>query len=107
MLPGVAPDPRLTDAAAVLGAVKARPGNTEIALPAECRPTLTAPARDGVRNLRSGRKKVCGAVEQKKTLKKQDTRRCARWALKTEPRARTRRSGRRNGRQARTFAPRG
>src|SRR5258706_2033497 len=33
---------------------------------AERRPTLTASARDGVRNLRSGRKKACGAVEQKK-----------------------------------------
>src|SRR5262249_20388705 len=30
------------------------------------RPSLTAPARGGVRNLRSGRKKACGAVEQKK-----------------------------------------
>jgi hypothetical protein len=27
---------------------------------------LTASARDGARNLRSGRKKACGAVEQKK-----------------------------------------
>jgi hypothetical protein len=30
------------------------------------RPTLTASARAGVRNLRSGRKKACGAVKQKK-----------------------------------------
>ena len=33
---------------------------------AERRPALTASARDGVGNLRSGRKKACGAVEQKK-----------------------------------------
>src|SRR5262249_56791404 len=33
------------------------------------RPTLTASARAGVRNLRSGRKKACGAVEQKKAQK--------------------------------------
>ena len=33
---------------------------------ADRRPTLTASARAGVRNLRSGRKKACGAVEQKK-----------------------------------------
>jgi len=87
MLPGCGPLTRLTDAAAVLGAVKARPGNTEIALPAECRPTLTAPARDGVRDLRSGRKKACGAVEQKKTLKeaRYPPVGAPRWALKTEP----------------------
>jgi hypothetical protein len=36
---------------------------------AERRPTLTASARAGVRNLRSGRKKACGAVEQKKAQK--------------------------------------
>ena len=36
---------------------------------AERRPTLTASARAGVRNLRSGRKKACGAVEQKKAAK--------------------------------------
>jgi hypothetical protein len=36
---------------------------------AERRPTLTAFARAGVRNLRSGRKKACGAVEQKKAAK--------------------------------------
>jgi hypothetical protein len=36
---------------------------------AERRPTLTASARAGVRNLRSGRKKACGAVEQKKAPK--------------------------------------
>ena len=35
----------------------------------ERRPTLTASARAGVRNLRSGRKKACGAVEQKKAPK--------------------------------------
>jgi hypothetical protein len=50
----------------------------EIGLPAECRPTLTVSARDGVRNLRSGRKKACGAVEQKKALKQEKAcRRCA------------------------------
>jgi hypothetical protein len=36
---------------------------------AERRPALTASARAGVRNLRSGRKKACGAVEQKKAPK--------------------------------------
>src|SRR5215831_4049615 len=41
----------------------------ESALLAERRPALTAPARDGERNLRSGRKKACGAVEQKKGAK--------------------------------------
>ena len=39
---------------------------SECASLAERRPTLTASARDGARNLRSGRKKACGAVEQKK-----------------------------------------
>jgi hypothetical protein len=38
----------------------------EGALPAQCRPALTAPARGGVRDLRSGREKACGAVEQEK-----------------------------------------
>jgi hypothetical protein len=38
----------------------------ECASLAERRPTLTASARAGVRNLRSGRKKACGAVKQKK-----------------------------------------
>jgi hypothetical protein len=52
--------------AAVLEAVKARPGNVEVCLKGERRPTLTASARAGVRNLRSGRKKACGAVKQKK-----------------------------------------
>ena len=33
---------------------------------AERRPALTASARVGVGNLRSGQKKACGAVEQKK-----------------------------------------
>src|SRR5580704_7026158 len=36
---------------------------------AERRPTLTAAERGAVRNLRSGRKKACGAVEQKKAQK--------------------------------------
>jgi hypothetical protein len=35
----------------------------------ESRPALTAPARGGLRDLRSGRKKACGAVEQKKGRK--------------------------------------
>jgi hypothetical protein len=39
---------------------------SECASLAERRPTLTASARAGVRNLRSGRKKACGAVKQKK-----------------------------------------
>src|SRR6516165_5392813 len=38
----------------------------ECAAVAEPRPALTASARDDVGNLRSGRKKACGAVEQKK-----------------------------------------
>jgi hypothetical protein len=58
--------PVIIQSAAVLEAVKARPGNVEVCLYAERRPTLTASARAGVRNLRSGRKKACGAVEQKK-----------------------------------------
>ena len=32
---------------------------------------MTAPARDGVGDLRSGRKKACGAVEQKKASKQE------------------------------------
>jgi hypothetical protein len=58
--------PVIIQSAAVLEAVKARPGNAEVCLMAVRRPTLTASARAGVRNLRSGRKKACGAVEQKK-----------------------------------------
>ena len=61
--------PVIIQSAAVLEAVKARPGNVECASMAERRPTLTASARAGVRNLRSGRKKACGAVEQKKAPK--------------------------------------
>jgi hypothetical protein len=38
---------------------------------AERRPTLTASARAGVGNLRSGQKKACGAVEQKKGLEQE------------------------------------
>ena len=38
---------------------------------AERRPTLTASARVGVGNLRSGQKKACGAVEQKKVPKQE------------------------------------
>jgi hypothetical protein len=37
----------------------------------ERRPTLTASARVGVGHPRSGRKKACGAVEQKKALKQE------------------------------------
>ena len=44
---------------------------SEYASTAERRPTLTASARVGVRNLRSGRKKACGAVEQKKGPKQE------------------------------------
>ena len=61
--------PVITESAAVLEAIKARPGNVEVCPCAERRPTLTASARAGVRNLRSGRKKACGAVEQKKAAK--------------------------------------
>src|ERR1700682_6447719 len=39
---------------------------SECASLAERRPTLTPSARAGVRNPRSGRKKACGAVKQKK-----------------------------------------
>jgi hypothetical protein len=41
--------------AAVLGAVKARPGNAAGALRPECRPALTPPARGGCKIWRSGR----------------------------------------------------
>ena len=37
---------------------------------AERRPTLTASARAGVRNLRSGRKKACGRRQRKRSLAK-------------------------------------
>ena len=43
--------------AAVLGAVKARPGNTERAARPERRPTLTAPARAGLQHVWVGAKK--------------------------------------------------
>ena len=39
---------------------------SECAAIAERRPAVTASARVGVGNLRSGQKKACGAVEQKK-----------------------------------------
>src|ERR1700674_1280077 len=42
--------------AAVLGAVKARPGNTERAARPERRPTLTAPARAGLHDVWVGRR---------------------------------------------------
>ena len=44
----------------------------EGALVPECRPALTAPARGGGRDLWSGRKKACGAVEQKKGTKRRE-----------------------------------
>jgi hypothetical protein len=47
---------RPTDGAAVLAAVKARPGNAGGALRTKCWPALTAPARGGTRDLWSGRK---------------------------------------------------
>jgi len=40
----------------VLAAVKARPGSGERASPAVCRPSLTAAARVGDEDVRSGRK---------------------------------------------------
>ena len=45
------PDPR-----AVLGAVKAQPGNTQRAVSQGRRPALTAPARDAIDVLRAGTK---------------------------------------------------
>src|SRR5215467_13009134 len=51
--------------AAVLGAVKARPGNAAAALRAECRPALTPPARGGCKIWRSGRKNARGAGRTK------------------------------------------
>jgi hypothetical protein len=39
---------------------------------AEERPALTASARAGRDNTRSGRKKACGAVEQKKGVRKKE-----------------------------------
>src|SRR5271166_2150582 len=50
--------------AVVLDAVKAEPS-----VAAEERPALTASARVGRDDTRSGRKKACGAVEQKKCRK--------------------------------------
>src|SRR5258708_36031413 len=54
---------------------------SEYASTAERRPALTASARAGVRNLRSGRKKACGAVEQKKgaETRKQERKRLRLW----------------------------
>jgi len=43
--------PRTPHSADVLGAIKVRPGYTEQASPSACRPTLTAPARDGASNM--------------------------------------------------------
>jgi hypothetical protein len=50
----------------------------ENAAPAECQPALTAPARDGVRNLRSGRKKACGRGRTKERDQEQGSERAAR-----------------------------
>jgi hypothetical protein len=50
--------------AVVLADVKAEPPV------AAARPALTSSARDGGGNPRSGRKKACGAVEQKKWTKR-------------------------------------
>ena len=63
--------------ATVLGAAKARPGNGEQVSRVACRPTLTAPARAGVLILWLGRKKACGAVEQKKWPEARNIRRIA------------------------------
>jgi hypothetical protein len=62
--------PDTIEHAVVLEAVKARAWKRWSApLWREQRPALTASARAGVRNLRSGRKKACGAIEQKKASK--------------------------------------
>ena len=45
-----------------------RPGSVERASPSACRPTLTAPARDGVRDVRPGRKNGSAGAEQKNGL---------------------------------------
>src|SRR4051812_34058587 len=63
ILRAVSPD-RLKHAA-VLEAVKVRPGNAGVAATAEWRPTLTASARVGVGSLRSGRKNARGAGRTK------------------------------------------
>src|SRR3954463_7572150 len=63
ILRAVSPD-RLKHAA-VLEAVKVRPGNAGVAAMAEWRPTLTASARVGVGSLRSGRKNARGAGRPK------------------------------------------
>src|SRR3954471_15313185 len=63
ILRAVSPD-RLKHAA-VLEAVKVRPGNAGVAATAEWRPTLTASARVGVGSLRSGRENARGAGRTK------------------------------------------
>jgi hypothetical protein len=63
---GQYPSPRPYQSAAVLGALKVRPGNTEQVSRTVCRPTLTAPVPAGVSILRSGRGKARGAVEPEK-----------------------------------------
>ena len=58
--------PVITDSAAVLEAVKARPGNVEVCPCGGATADLDSFCARRRRNLRSGRKKACGAVEQKK-----------------------------------------
>jgi hypothetical protein len=65
---------------------------------AERRPTLTASARAGVRNLRSGRKKACGAVEQKKAAK-QGRKKSGKKALAFVAAIRERRNGLRSNKE--------
>jgi len=48
--------PDLPDPRAVLGAVKARPGDVQSAVSQEQRPALTAPVRDAIDVLRAGTK---------------------------------------------------
>jgi len=63
--------PVFIQSAAVLEAVKAGLETAECAAMAERRPAVTASARGGVGNLRSGQKKACGVVEQKKGPKQE------------------------------------
>ena len=69
--------PKRFNRAAVLGAVKVRPGSGEQVSRVACRPTLTAPVRAGALILWLGRKKACGAVEQKKWPEARNIRRIA------------------------------
>src|SRR6266446_9447131 len=67
--------------AAVLEAVKARPGNVGVCFYGRATAGLDSLEHGGVRNLRSGRKKACGAVEQKKgaETRKQERKRLRLW----------------------------